>query len=148
MWKLLWKVSKRIKLNDKKKLSWESTRCCRKVESVQGAVEGWMITTVQQLFHYKYLLYFQFNSLFSNVCDLHVTLVLWDVYMLTSDPFLLFFLPLVLLVNAKYVIIWWWLFKFGGWQQCLWHRIFNICLKFWSECFRILKKREEMSHAT
>ena len=48
---------------------------------------------------------FQFRSLFANVCDLRVTLKMWDVYLQHADPFLVFFLALVILVNAKYVLI-------------------------------------------
>ncbi|KAL3885206.1 hypothetical protein ACJMK2_025294 [Sinanodonta woodiana] len=42
-----------------------------------------------------------FRELFASVCDLKVILNIWDVYFETGDPFLLFFLALVILVNAR-----------------------------------------------
>ncbi|KAL4229019.1 hypothetical protein ACF0H5_012057 [Mactra antiquata] len=42
-----------------------------------------------------------FRSLFASVCDLKVILTMWDVYLQTSDPFLCFFMALVILVNAR-----------------------------------------------
>ncbi|XP_045207764.1 TBC1 domain family member 23-like [Mercenaria mercenaria] len=42
-----------------------------------------------------------FRSLFASVCDLKVILNMWDVYLQTSDPFLCFFMALVILVNAR-----------------------------------------------
>ncbi|CAH1795914.1 unnamed protein product [Owenia fusiformis] len=42
-----------------------------------------------------------FQTLFASTCDLEVTHKMWDVYLLHSDPFLMFFLALVLVVNAK-----------------------------------------------
>jgi hypothetical protein len=35
------------------------------------------------------------------VCEADVIRVLWDVYLLESDPFLIFFLSLVMIVNAR-----------------------------------------------
>lgn len=46
---------------------------------------------------------FQFSSLFARTCDLRVCLTMWDVLLQHADTFLVFFLALVLLVNAKYV---------------------------------------------
>lgn len=45
--------------------------------------------------------FFQFQGLFSSICDIDVCLNMWDVYLQQADPFLVFFLGLVLLVNAK-----------------------------------------------
>ncbi|XP_067132890.1 TBC1 domain family member 23 [Centruroides vittatus] len=42
-----------------------------------------------------------FNSLFSSTCHLNVTMAIWDVYFQTADPFLIFYLALVLVVNSK-----------------------------------------------
>ncbi|XP_064651134.1 TBC1 domain family member 23-like [Lineus longissimus] len=42
-----------------------------------------------------------FRSLFANPCDLNVILCMWDVYLQQSDPFLMFSLALVIIVNAK-----------------------------------------------
>lgn len=44
---------------------------------------------------------FQFSSLFAASCDLKVILAMWDVYLQHTDPFLVFFLALVIIVNAK-----------------------------------------------
>ncbi|XP_014663249.1 PREDICTED: TBC1 domain family member 23-like [Priapulus caudatus] len=41
------------------------------------------------------------RSLFAAHCDLEVTLVMWDVYLQAADPFLVFFLALVIIINAK-----------------------------------------------
>ncbi|ELU13461.1 hypothetical protein CAPTEDRAFT_183535 [Capitella teleta] len=42
-----------------------------------------------------------FSSLFAASCDLKVILSMWDVYLQHTDPFLVFFLALVIIVNAK-----------------------------------------------
>jgi len=42
-----------------------------------------------------------FATLFSSKCDLGVTLNMWDVYLQCADQFLVFFLALVILVNAR-----------------------------------------------
>ena len=44
---------------------------------------------------------FQLNSLFAATCDLKALRVMWDIYFQMDDPFLIFFLSLVILVNAK-----------------------------------------------
>ncbi|XP_018584659.1 TBC1 domain family member 23-like isoform X1 [Scleropages formosus] len=41
------------------------------------------------------------SSLFSSHCSPAVTQAMWDVYLQQADPFLIFFLMLVILVNAK-----------------------------------------------
>lgn len=41
------------------------------------------------------------TSLFSSICHLNVTMAIWDVYFQTADPFLIFYLGLVLVVNSK-----------------------------------------------
>ncbi|KAJ0065202.1 hypothetical protein NL108_006539, partial [Boleophthalmus pectinirostris] len=46
------------------------------------------------------------GSLFSSHCLPDVTRTLWDNYFQQTDPFLIFFLMLVILVNAKYVAKW------------------------------------------
>ncbi|KAK2169963.1 hypothetical protein LSH36_5g02007 [Paralvinella palmiformis] len=46
-----------------------------------------------------------FRSLFASQCDLKVILNMWDVYLQHTDPFLAFFLTLVILVNAKEQLI-------------------------------------------
>ena len=43
----------------------------------------------------------QFRSMFASVCDLKVILAMWDVYLQSCDPFLAFFMALVILVNAR-----------------------------------------------
>uniref|UniRef100_A0AAR2KPX1 TBC1 domain family member 23 n=1 Tax=Pygocentrus nattereri TaxID=42514 RepID=A0AAR2KPX1_PYGNA len=45
------------------------------------------------------------GSLFSSHCLPEVTQALWDVYFQQADPFLIFFLMLIILVNAKYMIL-------------------------------------------
>uniref|UniRef100_A0A8C2GYX2 TBC1 domain family member 23 n=1 Tax=Cyprinus carpio TaxID=7962 RepID=A0A8C2GYX2_CYPCA len=45
------------------------------------------------------------GSLFSSSCLPEVSQALWDVYLQQADPFLIFFLMLIILVNAKYEII-------------------------------------------
>uniref|UniRef100_A0A915ID69 Rab-GAP TBC domain-containing protein n=1 Tax=Romanomermis culicivorax TaxID=13658 RepID=A0A915ID69_ROMCU len=42
-----------------------------------------------------------FNSLFAATCDLEIALKIWDVYLQQADPFLLFFMALVVLINAR-----------------------------------------------
>uniref|UniRef100_A0A2R5LAK4 TBC1 domain family member 23 n=2 Tax=Ornithodoros turicata TaxID=34597 RepID=A0A2R5LAK4_9ACAR len=42
-----------------------------------------------------------FRSLFSSTCDLKVIQAMWDIYLQLSDPFLVFYLSLVLLANTK-----------------------------------------------
>ena len=42
-----------------------------------------------------------FSSLFTAVCSHDVCCALWDIYFQRSDPFFIFFLSLVILVNAK-----------------------------------------------
>ncbi|KAL5020397.1 hypothetical protein ScPMuIL_003289 [Solemya velum] len=42
-----------------------------------------------------------FRSLFAAVCDLKVILNMWDVYFQQGDQFLVFFMALVILVNAR-----------------------------------------------
>lgn len=44
----------------------------------------------------------QLGSLFSSHCLPEVTQTLWDSYLQQADPFLIFFLMLIILVNAKY----------------------------------------------
>ncbi|CAG5862057.1 unnamed protein product [Menidia menidia] len=45
------------------------------------------------------------GSLFSSHCPPDVTQALWDSYLQQSDPFLIFFLMLIILVNAKEAIL-------------------------------------------
>ena len=44
----------------------------------------------------------QLRSLFSSQCSLNVVHTLWDLYLTERDPFLIFFLALVMVINAKY----------------------------------------------
>ena len=57
------------------------------------------------LFHFLppiYPPYFpQFRSLFASTCGLEVVHVMWDLYLLERDPFLVLFLALVMILNAK-----------------------------------------------
>ncbi|ESP04792.1 hypothetical protein LOTGIDRAFT_229906 [Lottia gigantea] len=46
-----------------------------------------------------------FTSLFASACDLKVITKMWDVYFQHSDPFLIFFMSLVILVNARDIIL-------------------------------------------
>ena len=39
------------------------------------------------------------------MCDLKVILTMWDVYLQTADPFLSFFMALVILINAREQIL-------------------------------------------
>ncbi|KAI1278463.1 TBC1 domain family member 23 [Halotydeus destructor] len=45
-----------------------------------------------------------FRSLFAYHCDVKVSQALWDIYFQTADPFLVFYLSLVMLVNVKETI--------------------------------------------
>lgn len=45
------------------------------------------------------------GSLFSSNCLPEVSQALWDIYLQQADPFLIFFLMLIILVNAKYVTV-------------------------------------------
>lgn len=42
-----------------------------------------------------------FRSLFAGHCSLKVSQALWDIYFQSADPFLMFYLALVILVNSK-----------------------------------------------
>ncbi|XP_054716052.1 TBC1 domain family member 23-like [Uloborus diversus] len=42
-----------------------------------------------------------FGSLFSSTCCLKVIRIMWDIYFQASEPFLVFFLALVILINEK-----------------------------------------------
>ncbi|XP_069744807.1 TBC1 domain family member 23 isoform X1 [Narcine bancroftii] len=44
-------------------------------------------------------------SLFASCCSEDVAQVIWDVYLQQADPFLIFFLMLVILVNAKEIVL-------------------------------------------
>ncbi|XP_072369597.1 TBC1 domain family member 23 isoform X2 [Scyliorhinus torazame] len=44
-------------------------------------------------------------SLFASCCTEDVAQLMWDVYLQQADPFLLFFLMLVILVNAKEIVL-------------------------------------------
>ena len=44
----------------------------------------------------------QFRSLFVQSVPLDVSIALWDHYLLESDPYLVFYMSLVLLVNSRY----------------------------------------------
>lgn len=46
-----------------------------------------------------------FQSLFASTCQLSVVLLIWDLYFQQSDPFLVFFLSLIMLVNRREEII-------------------------------------------
>lgn len=46
-----------------------------------------------------------FQSLFASTCQLSVVLQIWDLYFQQSDPFLVFFLSLIMLVNRRDEII-------------------------------------------
>ncbi|KAK6173494.1 hypothetical protein SNE40_016935 [Patella caerulea] len=46
-----------------------------------------------------------FLSLFAATCDLKVITIMWDVYFQHSDPFLVFFMALVILVNSRDMIL-------------------------------------------
>lgn len=46
-----------------------------------------------------------FQSLFASTCQLSVVLLIWDLYFQQSDPFLVFFLGLIMLVNRRDEII-------------------------------------------
>ncbi|KAG5674994.1 hypothetical protein PVAND_004935 [Polypedilum vanderplanki] len=46
-----------------------------------------------------------FQTLFASTCQLSVVLLIWDIYFQQSDPFLVFFLSLIMLVNRRDEII-------------------------------------------
>ncbi|XP_062499540.1 TBC1 domain family member 23-like [Corticium candelabrum] len=45
------------------------------------------------------------RGLFVSTCELNVVLTMWDIYFVESNPFLVFFLSLVILINAKETIM-------------------------------------------
>ena len=49
----------------------------------------------------KYFLVFQFRSLYVGKCKLPVVREIWTRYLFQGDPFLVFYLGLVILVNAR-----------------------------------------------
>lgn len=46
-----------------------------------------------------------FRSLFSSVCHIEVIQLMWDEYFLFANPFLMFFLALVILINSRDIIL-------------------------------------------
>ncbi|XP_062545963.1 TBC1 domain family member 23 [Armigeres subalbatus] len=46
-----------------------------------------------------------FQTLFASTCTLQVVLAMWDLYFQQSDPFLVFFLSLIVLINGRDQII-------------------------------------------
>lgn len=64
-----------------------------------------MLTTTPSLTSYLVLCFsiaaVQFRSLFASTCELGVVYVMWDLYLLERDPFLVLFLALVMILNAK-----------------------------------------------
>ena len=44
--------------------------------------------------------------MFASVCDSDVIQAMWDAYLLDGDQFFVFFLMLVMVLNAKYVKSW------------------------------------------
>ena len=54
-----------------------------------------------------YILYLssQFRSLFVATCETSVVEAMWDVYLLEEDPFLVFFLALVMIINARLNVV-------------------------------------------
>lgn len=42
-----------------------------------------------------------FQTLFASICSLPVTLSMWDLYFQQTDPFLVFFLSLIMLINGR-----------------------------------------------
>ena len=46
-----------------------------------------------------------FNSMFGSTCDLNVCLSMWDVIFQHADPFLVLFMALVILINARDTIL-------------------------------------------
>lgn len=45
-----------------------------------------------------------FQSLFASTCQLSVVLLIWDLYFQQSDPFLVFFLSLIMLGKSNYIL--------------------------------------------
>jgi hypothetical protein len=46
-----------------------------------------------------------FRSLFASVCGLEAVHIMWDLYLLERDPFLVLFLALVMILNAKELVM-------------------------------------------
>lgn len=46
-----------------------------------------------------------FQTLFASTCTLQVVLAMWDLYLQQSDPFLVFFLSLIILINGRDQVI-------------------------------------------
>ncbi|XP_053693351.1 TBC1 domain family member 23 [Sabethes cyaneus] len=46
-----------------------------------------------------------FQTLFASTCTLQVVLTMWDLYLQQSDPFLVFFLSLIVLINGREQIL-------------------------------------------
>nr|CAD7403796.1 unnamed protein product [Timema poppensis] len=66
----------------------------------EGEVDSWL--TIHSLL---VLLCRQFQSLFAATCGLPVGLCMWDLYFQKADPFFVFFLALVMIVNARISLI-------------------------------------------
>lgn len=47
----------------------------------------------------------QFRSLFAATCSAPVVKSMWDIYLLEDDPFMVFFLALVIVINSRLSII-------------------------------------------
>ena len=45
--------------------------------------------------------FFKLRSLFMVACETNVLRAIWDVYLLEADPFLVFFLMLVMVINGR-----------------------------------------------
>ena len=67
-------------------------------------IYNWVIfSIVRNLFALIHSIFPQFSSLFGASCNIPAVLALWDYYFVHGDPFLIFFLSLVLIINAKLV---------------------------------------------
>ena len=65
--------------------------------STHGAIDVLFLIVNLNKFDY----FFQLRSLFVATCEPEVVRAIWDIYLLESDPFLVFFLILVMLVNVR-----------------------------------------------
>jgi hypothetical protein len=67
-------------------------------------IYNWVIFSIVRSFiALIHSIFSQFSSVFGASCKIPAVLALWDYYFVHGDPFLIFFLSLVLIINAKLV---------------------------------------------
>ena len=62
-------------------------------------ITGYLLSFRRSLF------FFQLRSLFMVACETEVLRAIWDLYLLDADPFLVFFLMLVMVINGRWGVL-------------------------------------------